>query len=166
MCWIWRAAISSDSSTTAFPFYLHADDLQGICQRRQRVAQLVGQHGQELVLSLTRLLQFLGLPEELHLHSLPVGDVRDQAQSPFDRILAVAKRIHASTWSQRSPTERSRASRAPETSILREERPLGLETASPRAPRALSRRSRSTVVRGCARSFDWPARLDPMRREA
>ena len=43
----------------------------GVADRRERVAQLVGEHRQELV------LPPVGLPERL-LGSLPVGDVRDE----------------------------------------------------------------------------------------
>ena len=46
------------------PPHLQANDLQGIRQRRQRVAQLVGQHRQKLILALTGLLKLFGLAPE------------------------------------------------------------------------------------------------------
>ena len=96
-----------------------------IRQRRQRVAQLVGQHRQELVLALTGLLQFLGLPEELHLHSLPVGDVGDQAERPFDRAFAVAKRIDGDMKPDVAQGEVRRLASARNSSILAKSEPSG-----------------------------------------
>ena len=61
MCWIWRRATSSDSSISEFPCTCRRMICKRIREGRQGVAQLVGQHGQELVLALTGLLQFLGL---------------------------------------------------------------------------------------------------------
>ncbi len=59
--------------------------LQAVAQRGQRVAQLVGQQREELVLAAVRL------PERL-LGPLPLGDVAGDLRRPDDAAVAVADR--------------------------------------------------------------------------
>ena len=55
-------------------------ELDGVADGGERVAQLVGEHGQELVLAAVGLRQ-LGEPSpELLLQPLPLGDVADDAR--------------------------------------------------------------------------------------
>ena len=111
-------AISSDSSIRRISRDLQANDLEGVRQGRQRVAQLVGQHRQELVLALARLLQLFGLAEKLHLHPLAVGDVGDQAERSLDRAFAITKRIDADMQPAVAQREVSRPRESRDSSIL------------------------------------------------
>ena len=73
------------------------DDLDGVQDRRQRVAQLVGQHGQELVLAP------VGVPQLL-LGPLPLGDVLAGA----DHADRLARRASFSKSTQECSTAPSR----------------------------------------------------------
>ena len=117
--------------------HLQADDLQGIGEGSQRVAKLVGQHGQELILALAGLLQLLGLAQELHLHSLSIGDVGDEADRALDRARAVAKRIDGNMEPAVTKGEVSGLAAA-RLEHSREERCPRARTAHPRVRRGLS----------------------------
>ena len=69
-CRLWRSRVSSTRSGPPGPPgpRRSAQQLQAADDRRQRVAQLVGQRGQKLVLAA------VGLPQRL-LHAHPLGDV-------------------------------------------------------------------------------------------
>ncbi len=57
MCLIWSSITSVDHRKlrTVGPFQLH--DLDGVADRGQGIAQLVGEHGQELVLALVGVFE-------------------------------------------------------------------------------------------------------------
>ena len=118
------------------------------------------QHGQEFVLPLTGLLQFLGLAKELHLHSLSVGDVGDEAECPLDLACGVAKRIDADVEPQVTEGEVLGLASA-ETSILANGESVRLGLLAPQAQEALCPRSRSRCDREYVREFGSPARLCP-----
>ena len=58
---------------------LQAQDVQGVHDRRQRVAEFVREHCQELVLAAVRVGKLAGLFLQLPLHPLALGDVADIA---------------------------------------------------------------------------------------
>src|SRR5206468_5989255 len=57
----------------------------------QRVAQLVREHGQELVLATVDLRQLLRLAAELHLELLAIGGVADDLGEALEAALLVAQ---------------------------------------------------------------------------
>ena len=67
---------------------------------------------------LAGLVQLFGLAQELHLHSLPLGDIGNQADRPLDRSRAVAQRIDGDMEPAIAEREVARLSRSPDASIL------------------------------------------------
>ena len=70
----------------ARPFDAH--DLNGVADRSQRVSQLVGEHGEEVILAL------VGVAERF-LHSLAVVDVGDDRADAQDRAVGGLDRVEA-----------------------------------------------------------------------
>ena len=84
MCPTCRPAMSSASSVAAAIVPVQADGLQGIGDRGERVAQLVGEHRQELVLAPVGRRELLGAPPQLLLQSPAVRDVGGDAEAALD----------------------------------------------------------------------------------
>ena len=94
---------------------VEADHLQGVTDRRQRVAELVRQHGQEFVLAAVGLRA--GRRRVASSSSIRrLGDVGDDAEGTGDRLPVVGIGSTV-TWSQRPPSARSSVFAAPAASI-------------------------------------------------
>ena len=68
--------------------HLHAQKLRSVGEGRQRIAQLMAEHGQKLVLAPVLLGQGLGLYQRFSLQLLAFGDVNPEAdRAPGDAVL-------------------------------------------------------------------------------
>ena len=75
-CLTWRLITSMDQAIWSAAS-VRVANCDGAADRRQRVAQLVCQHGQELVLAAVGLGQLLQPAPQLVLQALPIGDVAE-----------------------------------------------------------------------------------------
>ena len=123
MCCTCRSAIDRAASTSVRLAARQPHQLQGVADRGQRVAQLVGEHGQELVLAA------VGLPQgRLHLHA--IGDVDGH---PAD---------------QRRPAIRSRNGEFAHQGVMDQPRPR----APGSRPSACPARGTPFLLRSCSRN--------------
>ena len=72
--------------------HTHREDFERTCERHQRIAQLVGQHRQKLILAAVDLAQLRQAALQLSLEPLAIGDIAGDPHRSDDAILLVANR--------------------------------------------------------------------------
>ncbi len=78
-------------------------DVDRVEHRGQGVAQLVGEHGEELILAAVGVGQLLGLTAELHLELLAIGGVADHLGEALELAPLVAQGGHDRTSPESRP---------------------------------------------------------------